>query len=451
KITEQKMIGKFNSEKLRDDASALVKKNYRQFQLDKTYEEDGKFLQQWSLPEAEIMRIQSDAVNQNLTTLRNRVNELGVAEPLVQRQGRNRIVVELPGVQDTVTAKRVIGKTANLEFRMEALAEANLSDKEEFSFKEGIAGYKAYLERDLIVTGDQVVSAQAGFDAQTNQAQVNITLDGNGGKRMNRVTRDNVGRKMGVLFIERKVKTRTKVDENGESTEVKQKYFEKEIISLATIQSALGVQFRITGLDSQNEAAELALLLRAGALAAPIDFVEERTVGPSLGKENIKNGLMSVLAGLALVMLFMMIYYKAFGVLANIALILNLVILVAAMSSLSATLTLPGIAGIVLTVGMAVDANVLIFSRIKEELAAGASPQAAINQGYGNAFSAIVDANITTFIVAIILYGVGTGPIKGFAVTLMFGILTSMFTSIVVTRALTALVIGKRRIAKLWI
>jgi preprotein translocase subunit SecD len=447
---EGRVLGRFTTEALRDKARKLIRKEYPQFEnLDPRM--DGEvFIQEFVLPEKTILDIESEAVKQNVTTLRNRVNELGVAEPLVQRQGKNRIVVELPGVQDTAQAKKIIGKTANLEFRLEARPSASFSDREQFEFRNK-SGQQAWLERDLIVTGDQVVNAQSNFDTQTGQPQVNITLDAEGGKRMNRVTRDNIQRNMGVLFIERKSKTRRSVDESGEEVIKRQNYFIKKIISLATIQSALGVTFRITGLDSTEEASELALLLRAGALAAPIDFVEERTVGPSLGQENIDRGFMSVLIGLALIMVFMLLYYKAFGVLANLALMINIVLLISIMSMFSATLTLPGIAGIVLTVGMAVDANVLIFSRIKEELKSGESPHSAINQGYRHAFTAIIDANITTFIVALILFSIGTGPIKGFAVTLMIGIITSVFTATMVTRALVNITVGKKRLEKLYI
>ncbi len=381
------------------------------------------------------------AVEQNLVTLRNRVNELGIAEPLVQRQGRENIVVELPGVQDTAQAKRILGKTANLEFRLEAVRNASIIETERFAFRRPVRGQprQATLERDLILTGDNVTNAQATFD-ENGRPQVNINLDSRGGAIMHRKTRNDIGRRMGVLFVERKTRTHRKTD--GET--VSEKYIQKQIISLATIQSALGSQFRITGLGSTAESSELALLLRAGALPAPIDFVEERTVGPSLGAENIALGVTSVQLGLLLVALFMVIYYRWFGLIANLALFLNLVFLVACMSLLGATLTLPGIAGIVLTVGMAVDANVLIFSRIREELKRKQPPQQSIHSGYAQAFVTIMDANLTTLIVALILYFIGTGPIRGFAVTLSFGILTSMLTAIVFTRAIVNVVYGRR-------
>lgn len=441
--------GKFRTEELRERAIAEIRKEFPSINRQLTAE-DGAFWLTLSLSDSMTKEIEDYAVNQNLTTLRNRVNELGVAEPLVQKQGRNRIVVELPGVQDTATAKVILGKTANLEFRLEAKFDATLSTKESFSFKDKTDPRStAFLEKRVVITGDQVGDARASFD-ENGRAQVNITLDGQGGKLMHRNTRNNVGRNLGVLFIERKYNTvGYEKDEKGREIPIKEPYDQKRIISLATIQSALGTQFRITGLDNTRESSELALLLRAGALAAPIQFVEERTVGPSLGQENIDLGVLSVQIGMALVLIFMLVYYKVFGIAANIALIANLVLLVAMMSILSATLTLPGIAGIVLTVGMAVDANVLIFARIREELKNGSPPQTAIKSGYDRAFVTIMDANVTTLIVAVILYGVGTGPVRGFAVTLSLGIITSMFTAIMGTRALVNLYYGGRKIQKL--
>jgi preprotein translocase subunit SecD len=441
--------GKFKTDVLRDQASSKIRTEFSEL-LRESVDSDGDFYLHMTMSETKIREIESYAVNQNLTTLRNRVNELGVSEPLVQRQGRNRIVVELPGVQDTTRAKRIIGKTANMEFRLEAKYDAPASAKEEFEFREaGRRGGAAFLERDIVITGERVASASAGFDSQTSQPQVNITLDSEGGAMMHRVTRHNIKRGLGVLFIERKSRTRYETNEAGEEVVVKVPYDEKRIISLATIQDALGVSFRITGLGNPAEAAELALLLRAGALAAPLEFVQERTIGPSLGAENIELGIMSVQIGLALVAVFMMVYYRLFGVVAMLGLSINLVMLIAAMSILSATLTLPGIAGIVLTVGMAVDANVLIFARIREEIKAGLSPQQAISAGYDRAFVTIMDANITTLLVALILYAVGAGPVRGFAVTLSLGIITSMFTAIVGTRALINLIYGGRKVQKL--
>ncbi len=409
---------------------------------------DGDFYLDVRFTEAAKQEIEVYALQQNLTTLRNRVNELGVAEPLVQRQGTNRIVVELPGVQDTAAAKRIIGATANLEFRLEAGLDDRGSDIESLTFRDG-SGRTARLERDIIITGDSVSDASSSFD-ENGRPQVNISLDGKGGKQMSKVTRSAVGRNMAVVFIEHKSRTRF-VEKDGELEEIRRSYSEKSIISLATIQTTLGNSFRITGLDSPRESSELALLLRAGALAAPIYFVEERTIGPSLGAENIKLGVSSAQIGLMVVMLFMLVYYKVFGIFANISLALNIMLLMACMSLLSATLTLPGIAGIVLTMGMAVDANVLIFSRIKEELANGVPSQQAIHSGFNRAFTTIFDANITTLLVAVILFAVGTGPVKGFAVTLSLGIITSMFTALIVTRAQVNLVYGGRKNKKLYI
>ncbi|KZY33382.1 MULTISPECIES: protein translocase subunit SecD [unclassified Oleiphilus] len=436
---------KFKSEKELDKAVSLAASEYRQFTRT-TIEEDESFFLLLKLSEARIKEIEDYAVQQNLITLRNRVNELGVAEPLVQRQGRNRIVVELPGVQDTAAAKRIIGKTANLEFRLEAKSSASSREMQQFDFKSE-KGRTAYLEKDIIVTGSNVSNARASFD-ENGVAQVNIDLDGKGGKLMLEVTKRNLKRRMGVLFIEQKSELIKKIVDGEEVTERRNREI-RQIINLATIQGAFGNSFRITGLDSATEAAELALLLRAGSLAAPIYFVEERTVGPSLGQANIDAGLMSVQIGFALVLLFMLVYYRAFGVVANIALAINVILLCALMSMISATLTLPGIAGIVLTVGMAVDANVLIFARIREELANGLSPQQAIHAGYSRAFVAIFDANITTLIAAVILFAVGTGPVKGFAVTLSLGIMTSLFTSVVLTRAIVNLAYGGRQLKKI--
>lgn len=442
------LVARFKTAELRDKASSLFRRELPQFILERTDEEGGFYIR-GQMTEQAITEIEDYAVGQNLTTLRNRVNELGVSEPIVQRQGRTRIVVELPGVQDTAEAKRIIGKTANLEFRLEATPDASNGTKELFSYKderEQLATGGAYLERTAVITGSNVSGAQVGFDAQTSQSQVNISLDSEGGAKMHRGTRSNIGRRLGVLFIEYKTRTQ---DANGNLLETPVQVIEKEIISLATIQSALNAEFRITGLSSSSESSELALLLRSGALAAPMTFVQESTIGPSLGEENIKLGVMSVQLGLLLVLVFMLFYYRVFGFAANIALSVNLILLVAIMSLFGATLTLPGIAGIVLTVGMAVDANVLIFSRIKEELKNGLSPQASINAGFDRAFTTILDANITTLIVAVILYGVGTGPVKGFAVTLAIGILTSMFTAIIGTRSVINLIYGGRPVKKL--
>lgn len=397
-----------------------------------------------------IMRLRADvvdeiedyAISQNLISLRNRVNELGVSEPLVQRLGRDRIVIDLPGIQDSSRAKDIIGRVANLEFRLVASADHPRSEVETFPYE----GRQVDLQRSVIATGDRVGNATASMDPETSMPQVNITLDGVGGENMHEATRHNIGRQMAILF--RETLTRSTYEEvDGEQVLRQIPYEEQRLISVATIQAALGNRFRITGL-AQNEARDLSLLLRAGALAAPMYIVEERTVGASLGEENIRAGFTSVALGFALVMAFMMAYYKLFGLAANIALAVNLILLIAVMSLLGATLTLPGIAGIVLTVGMAVDANVLIFSRIREELQYR-SPQAAISAGFDRAFVAILDANITTLIVAVILYAIGSGPVRGFAVTLSIGICTSLFAALMVTRALVNLIYGGRNLRRL--
>ena len=381
---------------------------------------DQNLVYELSFSDEEIDETIDYAVLQNLTTLRNRVNELGVSEPVVQREGRKRISVQLPGIQDTAEAKKIIGKTANLEFRLEAKDNSLASRVESFPYR----GLKTRLEKKVI-----------------------ISLDSDGGAQMHRATRNNVGTRMAVLFVERKILS----DVDSGINSIKN-FYDKRIISLATIQSALANQFRITGLDSPAEASELALLLRAGALAAPMNFVEEGTIGPSLGADNIRLGINSLILGLSLVLVFMIFYYKVFGFIANLAVLLNLILIASIMSILSATLTLPGIAGIVLTIGMAVDANVLIFSRIREELKRNLKPLEAITSGYNRAFITIVDANLTTLIVALILYIVGTGPIQGFAITLSVGILTSMFTAILFTRMLVFFIYARRRnIEKIWI
>ena len=439
---------RFQTEAQREQARDLIVEESPELVLERVDEADS-----WnligSLSEQARKEIADYSVSQNLTTLRNRVNELGVSEPLVQRQGQNRIVVELPGIQDTAEAKRILGKVANLEFRLVANMDASPSDKQRFEYRSpDRAGASEWLERNVIITGERVSNAAASFD-QNGQPNVQISLDSEGGTLMSRATRDNIKRRMGVLFIERKYRTRYETGEDGKEIVVKVPYDEKKLLTAPVIQSALGAQFQITGLDSPLEASELALMLRAGALAAPITFVEERTIGPSLGAENIRMGLQSVYYGMGLVVLFMIVYYRLFGVVAVVALVFNIGLLVAVMSMLGATLTLPGLAGIVLTVGMAVDANVLIYARIREELAKGVSPQVAIHAGYERAAVTILDSNLTTLIIAVILYAVGTGPIKGFAVTLSVGILTSMFTAIIGSRALINLIYGGRRVRTL--
>ncbi|WP_236181225.1 MULTISPECIES: protein translocase subunit SecD [Pseudomonas] len=442
----------FSDADSREQARALIRKNFNDFDIVPA-DLNGQPVLRLAMTPAKLAEIREYSIKQNLTTVRNRVNELGVAEPIVQRQGANRIVVELPGVQDTAEAKRILGKTANLEFRLAAEPGASKATSETFEFREGNRP-PAQIERGLIITGDQVTDAKAGFDSQHGTPEVNIRLDGHGGDLMNRATRSNVGRSMAVIFIEqRPVTTYVKQVVDGVEKDVPVQTFkeEKKIISLATIQSPLGAQFRITGLNGQGESSELALLLRAGGLAAPMYFAEERTIGPSLGADNITKGIDASLWGMLFVSLFIIAIYRFFGLIATVALAVNMVLLLALMSLLGATLTLPGIAGIVLTMGMAVDANVLIFSRIREEIAAGMTVQRAINEGFGRAFTAILDANLTTLLVGGILFAMGTGPVKGFAVTMSLGIFTSMFTAIMVTRAMVNLIFGGRDFKKLWI
>lgn len=405
-----------------------------------------------TLTEAAIRDEKKSALQQNIITLRNRVNELGVAEPVIQQQGAERIVVQLPGIQDTAEAKKILGATATLEFRMAEGTRAEWLDAEKTGrtplnslLYHERDGSPVLLNRRVIVTGDQIVDAASTIDSQNGTPAVSIRLNGKGASKMGDITRDNVGNPMAVVFIENKVETKRDGDKI-----TKRRTTTKEVINVATIRGQFSSRFQITGLESQ-EARDLALLLRAGSLRAPVEIVEERTVGPSLGRDNIEKGFMSVMIGFALVLVFMAVYYRGFGLIANVALTANLVIIVAILSLLQATLTLPGIAGIVLTVGMAVDANVLIFERIKEELRLGNSPQASIHAGYEKAFSTITDANVTTLIAAVVLFTLGAGPIKGFAITLSIGILTSMFTAIVGTRAMVNLIYGNREIKKLHI
>ncbi len=437
---------KFKDSEVLEKAETVIRNEFRALVL--RPDVDGLELSA-ALSDAERKEIRKFAIAQNMTTLRNRVNELGVAEPLVQQQGTERIVVQLPGVQDTARAKEILGATATLAFR---LADVEHDVQKAVDSRAPIGtrlyyqrnGQPILLKRRVIVTGDQIVDASSGLDPQRGSPAVYVTLDGVGAKKMGKITQKNIGKPMAVVFIENKVETRIA---NGKKIRVKNKV--EEVINVATIRDAFSKRFQITGLDSTQEARNLALLLRAGALAAPIDIVEERTVGPSLGQDNIEKGMISVVVGLILVLLFMGGYYKVFGVIADCALIINIVLIVSVLSMLQATLTLPGIAGIVLTVGMAVDANVLIFERIREELKNGNTPQASIFSGYEKAFSTILDANITTLIAAIILFGFGTGPIKGFAVTLSIGILTSMFTAILGTRMIINFIYGERKLTKL--
>ena len=410
------------------------------------------------LSDNEVEELSQFALEQNITALRNRVDQLGVAEPVIQRQGDRRIVVQLPGVQDTARAKRILGRTATLEMMMvdeEHSLDAALSGKvapgsKIFRFRDG---RPILLKKRVIYSGENIVDAAASIDTQSGGAIVSITLDAIGARINQKITGKNIGKRMAVLYIESKSTIKTDVDgmsvkgADGRAIRVKQRI--EEVITAPVIRDQLGKRFQIEGLDSVDEARDLSLMLRAGSLAAPVEIIEERTVGPSLGQANIDQGFQSVMIGFALVLVFMAIYYRVFGLFANVALALNLVMIVAVLSLLQATLTLPGVAGIVLTVGMAVDANVLIFERIREELRNGNTPQASIHTGYERALSTIVDANLTTLIAAIVLFNFGTGPIKGFAVTLSIGILTSMFTAIVLTRALVNFFFGGRRLKDL--
>ncbi|HEB95811.1 MAG TPA: protein translocase subunit SecD [Sedimenticola thiotaurini] len=438
----------FKDPAVRDRAYDALGNEFRDLLLE-SRDEGGDYLVEVRMSRVEQKTVRKFALDQNITTLRNRVNALGVSEPVIQQQGESRIVVQLPGAQDPAKLKEILGATATLEYR--------LVDTEH-SVEDALAGKvppgsKLYRTRDgeplllkkrVIVTGNQITDASSGFDQRSGQPAVFVSLDGQGARRMRNMTTENVGKPMAVVFIETRSETRM-VD----GRKVTRKVPVEEVISVANILEPFGRRFQTTGLDSPAEAHDLALLLRAGALAAPIDIVEERTIGPSLGQDNIDQGFVSVVIGMLLVVLFMALYYRAFGLVADLALVMNLVLIVAVLSMLQATLTLPGIAGIVLTVGMAVDANVLIFERIREEIRNGSTPQASIFAGYDKALSTIVDANITTLIAAVVLFAFGTGPIKGFAVTLFIGILTSMFTAIVGTRAVINLIYGGRRVKKL--
>jgi len=436
---------KLNSADDKPAVLALLGKDFRTLDVTEPNEQDQIWLK---LSEKEVRDIKKFAVAQNMTTLRNRVNELGVAEPVIQQQGENRIVIQLPGVQDTTRAKEILGTTATLEYRLvdvehdvQRAVQGHVPVGSRLYYERN--GSPILLDRRVIVTGDQIVDASSGVD-QDGRPSVNISLNGIGASKMGKLTQANVGKPMAVVFIEYKVETKMI---NGKKVRRKEKV--EKVINVATIQGVFSHRFQTTGLDSPQEARNLSLLLRAGALAAPVEIVEERTVGPSLGQDNINKGMLSFVVGFALVVLFMMVYYRLCGVIANIALIFNVVIILAVLSMLQATLTLPGIAGIILTVGMSVDANVLIFERIKEELRNGNTPQSAIYIGFEKAFATILDSNITTLLVAVMLFGFGTGSVKGFAVTLIIGILSSMFTAITGTRMIMNWVYGNRRVEKL--
>ncbi len=445
---KEKITIKFRSAEVRDKAMLAVRKELSDLELS-DYDDAGAFYFSAALKKTAIISLKKSALQQNVTTLRNRVNELGVAEPVIQQQGDNRIVVQLPGIQDSARAKRILSATATLEFR---LVDVNVSPQDAVEGRipptarlyRDREGQPVVLKKRLIITGDRITNASSGFDSESGSPMVSINLDGAGARIMGQTTKRNLKKPMAVVFIEYK-ETIKMVD--GKRVRTTRKV--EEVINVATIQGVFSKRFQITGLDDGNEARTLALLLRAGALAAPIRIIEERTIGPSLGKDNIAQGLNSVVIGMAFVLAFMLLWYRGFGLVANVALLVNLVLIVAVLSMLQATLTLPGIAGIVLTVGMAVDANVLIFERIREEIKIGNTPQASIHAGYDKALSTIMDANITTLIAAVVLYIFGTGPIKGFAITLSIGILTSMFTAIMGTRAVINLSVGGKKIKKL--
>lgn len=441
---------KLDSLSLRDKASTILRKELSNVLFSES-EDDGKGVLKVTLNENGIKEIRDFAVKQNVTTIRKRIDALGVSEPVVQRQGVRRIVVELPGVSDPAQARDILSATATLEFRMVAKTTGPHATTRSTGFKRRDSKATVRLENRVLATGDSITRANAGFDSRSNSPAVFITLDDVGGSRFTKYTKERVGDDMAIVFIEIKKVTKLKdgkpVIEEGKY--VKEKVTIKDVISVAQIRDRLGRSFMITGLDDQREAARLAILLQAGALAAPIEIVEERTIGPSLGKANIHMGFVSVMVGFVLVLAFMAVYYRVFGLVANLALLFNLVLIVAIMSMLHAALTLPGIAGIVLTVGMAVDANVLIFERIREEIRNGNTPQSSIQAGYEKALSTIADANITTFIAALVLWLFGTGPIRGFAVTLGIGIATSMFTAIMGTRAVVNIWYGRKRVSKL--
>lgn len=436
---------KFNDAASLGQAEATLKREMRGL----VFSEDGNSLVA-RMSDAEVREIRRLAVAQNVTTLRNRVNELGVAEPVIQQQGEDRIVVQLPGVQDTARAKEILGATATLEFRMVDTEHPTPTDEAKTPIGSKLykdrQGRPVLLQRKIIVTGDQIIDASSGLEQQSGSAAVFITLNGPGARKMADTTKENINKPMAVVYIENKTETK---DIGGQKVTTKRTV--EEVINIATIRDRFSKRFQISGLDGTDEARNLSLLLRSGALAAPVDIVEERTVGPSLGKENIQQGLRSFLIGFALVAVVMLFYYKVFGVVANLTLLFNVALILSILSAMQATLTLPGIAGITLTVGMAVDANVLIYERIKEEMRNGAPPQSAIYAGFDRAFGTIWDSHVTNLIAAIMLFGIGSGPVKGFAVTLTIGIITSLFTAVSCTRMMVNFIYGQKRAAKLWI
>lgn len=433
---------RFADEDSRNQARALIRQNFVELQ-NTARERGGDYFIELSLAPADIQQMQRDTIAANKTTILNRVDSLGVAEPVVQQQGVNRIMVELPGVQDTAQAKRILQRIATLQFHLAAAPGAPASSYTTYEYQ----GMMIDVSNDVILQGDRIANVRSALDQQ-GLPQVVINLDAQGGEQFSRITRENIGNLMDIVLTEVKTRAVMVPDENGQMVEQQESYEESRLISHATIRAALGREFVITGL-STTEANELSLLIRSGALAAPMYFVEERTVGPSLGVENIQQGSKAAYLGTGLVLIFMLLYYRVFGFAANIALIANVLMLIAIMSVLSFTLTLPGIFGIVLIIGMAVDANVLIFTRIREELEAGLSPQGAINAGFDRAFGTIMDANVTTLLVGIVLFSIGTGPVKGFAVTLMIGIITSVYTAIIITRAVVNLIYGGKSVKTL--
>lgn len=456
KVSNTKIEVTLRKASQRKQAMSVISKNLTE--LDTLADETNASNFNISIQTNEVENIKKFALEQNMTALRSRIDQLGVAEPIVQQQGSGRIVVQLPGVQDTARAKRILGRAATLEMRMvdeqrNSSATANGIAPPGSTLYDHRNGRQLLLKDELIYSGDNIVDAQASIDTENGGPIVNITLDAKGARTNQRVTGDNIGNRMAVVYLETTTEIRRDAqgqpmrDESGQPIRLAKKIH--EIITAPVIRDQLGKRFQISGLDSINEARDLSLMLRAGALAAPVQIIEERTIGPSLGADNIAQGFKSVLFGLALVLIFMSFYYRVFGLVANVALILNLVLLIAILSMLQATLTLPGVAGIVLTVGMAVDANVLIFERIREEIRNGYAAQKSIDQGYSRAFSTILDANVTTLIAAVVLFAFGTGPIKGFAVTLSIGILTSMFTAVFVSRGLVYLIYGRKRNPKI--
>ena len=445
-VSNSQLEVRFANAEDRSQARSELLDNFPELQF-QNREAEGVFLIDMRMTPDIMLQIQRETLQANRTTLLNRVDELGVAEPTVQQQGSNRIVVELPGVQDPAQAINILQRIATLEFHLESQVGAPSTSYETYEYVSPDGTFIVDVDNDVILQGDRISNAVSNLD-QNGLPQVQISLDAQGGAQINRITRENVGRSMDILLIETKSRVNLSLDEEGDEVEETEFYEEKRLISHATIRTALGRQFVITGL-SPREANDISLLIRAGSLSAPMTIVEQSVIGPTMGQENLEKGFLAVQIASALVVLFMFAYYRVFGLAANAALIMNILLIFTVMSAINATLTLPGIVGIVLTVGMAVDANVLIFTRIREELMSGVSPQKAIDAGYDRAVSTIMDANLTTFLVAVVLFTIGTGPVRGFAITLMIGIITSMFTAIVGTRAIVNLIYGGRKVQKL--